>query len=110
MNRLQGKVALITGAARGLGAAIARRFAEEGAKVIINDLNLEAARATAKELGGHGIGGGRRGLRLRRGHVRGGQEAAPAARHPRQQCGHKRHSRGATTPSEIIALRLQAGR
>jgi 3-oxoacyl-[acyl-carrier protein] reductase len=55
MNRLQGKVALITGAARGLGAAIARRFAEEGAKVIVNDLNLEPARATAKALGGHAV-------------------------------------------------------
>jgi len=55
MNRLQGKVALITGAARGLGAAIARRFAEEGARVIINDLNIEPARATAKALGGHAV-------------------------------------------------------
>ena len=55
MRRLDGKVALITGAARGLGAAIARRFTEEGAKVIVNDLSLEAARATAKELGGHGL-------------------------------------------------------
>ena len=55
MNRLKGKTALITGAARGLGAAIARRFVEEGASVIINDLNLEAARATAKSLGGVGF-------------------------------------------------------
>jgi len=55
MNRLQGKTALITGAARGIGAAIARRFAEEGARVIINDLSLEAARATAAKLGGHGV-------------------------------------------------------
>jgi 3-oxoacyl-[acyl-carrier protein] reductase len=55
MNRLQGKTALVTGAARGLGAAIARRFAGEGAKVIINDLTLEAARATAEELGGIGL-------------------------------------------------------
>jgi 3-oxoacyl-[acyl-carrier protein] reductase len=55
MDRLKGKVALVTGGARGLGAAIARRFAEEGARVFINDLSLEAARATAKTLGGHGV-------------------------------------------------------
>jgi NAD(P)-dependent dehydrogenase (short-subunit alcohol dehydrogenase family) len=55
MNRLQGKTALITGAARGIGAQIARRFTEEGAKVIINDLSLEAARATAENLGGHAL-------------------------------------------------------
>ena len=48
MNRLQGKTALITGAARGIGAAIARRFTEEGAQVIVNDLSFEAARATAR--------------------------------------------------------------
>ena len=55
MDRLKGKTALITGAARGIGAQIARRFADEGAKIIINDLNLEAARATASNLGGHGV-------------------------------------------------------
>jgi len=56
MGRLDGKTALITGAARGLGAAIARRFAGEGARVVINDLNLDAARATARELDGHAVG------------------------------------------------------
>lgn len=55
MDRLQDKVALITGAARGLGAAIAQRFAEEGARVIINDQNLDTARATAERLGGHAV-------------------------------------------------------
>jgi 3-oxoacyl-[acyl-carrier protein] reductase len=55
MNRLQGKTALITGAARGIGAQIARRFTEEGCKVIVNDLSLEAARATASSLGGHAL-------------------------------------------------------
>jgi 3-oxoacyl-[acyl-carrier protein] reductase len=57
MHRLKDKVALITGAARGLGAAIGQRFAEEGAVVIINDLSLAAARATAERLGGHAVAG-----------------------------------------------------
>lgn len=55
MGRLQGKTALITGAARGLGAAIARRFSEEGATVIINDLSSDAARSMAEKVGGHGV-------------------------------------------------------
>jgi 3-oxoacyl-[acyl-carrier protein] reductase len=55
VNRLAGKTALITGAARGLGAAMARRFAEEGARVIVNDLSLDAARTTARSLGGEGV-------------------------------------------------------
>ncbi len=54
MGRLEGKVALVTGAARGLGAQIARRFAEEGATVLVNDLRVEGAEATAAELGGKG--------------------------------------------------------
>ncbi|MEO7135570.1 MAG: 3-oxoacyl-ACP reductase FabG [Vicinamibacterales bacterium] len=44
---LQDKVAIVTGSARGLGAATARRLAEEGAKVIITDINAELAQATA---------------------------------------------------------------
>ena len=51
MKRLDGKVALITGAARGIGAAIAQRFKDEGARVIVNDLSLEAATATAAKIG-----------------------------------------------------------
>ena len=45
--RLNHKIALITGSAQGLGAAIARRFAEEGATVCICDMNAEAGNATA---------------------------------------------------------------
>src|SRR3546814_16822940 len=40
-NRMAGKVALVTGAASGLGAAQARLFAKEGAKVVVADLNVE---------------------------------------------------------------------
>jgi 3-oxoacyl-[acyl-carrier protein] reductase len=55
MNRLAGKRALITGAARGIGAAIAARFRDEGADVIVNDLDLAQARATADRLGGRAV-------------------------------------------------------
>ncbi|MBK0398304.1 SDR family oxidoreductase [Limibaculum sp. M0105] len=49
--RLQGKTALVTGAASGFGRAIARRFAREGAQVAVVDLNAEGARAVAAEIG-----------------------------------------------------------
>ena len=51
-GRLAGKRALITGAAAGLGAQMARRFHQEGAEILVNDLRLEAAEAVAKEVGG----------------------------------------------------------
>jgi galactitol 2-dehydrogenase len=53
--RFQGKSALITGAARGIGAAFARAYIVEGAKVTIGDINLDAARQTAEEIGGHAV-------------------------------------------------------
>ncbi len=51
MTRLQGKVALITGGAGGLGSATARRFVEEGCQVAIADIDDDAGEAVARELG-----------------------------------------------------------
>ena len=50
MARLAGKVAIVTGAARGMGAAIAHRFAEEGATVALTDV-LPEVKATAQSIG-----------------------------------------------------------
>jgi 3-hydroxybutyrate dehydrogenase len=50
--RLKDKVALVTGAASGIGKEIARTYVREGARVVIADLNQQGADATAKELGG----------------------------------------------------------
>lgn len=51
MKRLDGKSALITGAARGIGRGFAEAYVREGATVAIADINLEAAEATAREIG-----------------------------------------------------------
>lgn len=52
-GRLDGKVAVITGAASGIGLATARRFASEGANVVVADLDAPAGKAAADEVGGH---------------------------------------------------------
>lgn len=51
MQRLEGKVAIVTGGARGMGAATVRLFVEHGARVVIGDIAEEAGRSLAQELG-----------------------------------------------------------
>ena len=50
--RLKDKTAIVTGAGSGFGAGIARRFAEEGAKVVVNDIDATSGERVAKEIGG----------------------------------------------------------
>jgi NAD(P)-dependent dehydrogenase (short-subunit alcohol dehydrogenase family) len=50
--KIEGQAALITGGGSGLGAAVARELARQGAKVAVLDVNLEAAEAVAAEIGG----------------------------------------------------------
>ena len=52
MGLLDGKSAIITGSARGIGRATAELFAANGAKVLINDLDADAAEQTASEIQG----------------------------------------------------------
>jgi 3-oxoacyl-[acyl-carrier protein] reductase len=54
MGRVQDKVAIVIGAARGIGAAIAERLVEEGARVVIGDTLEAEGRATAERLSGQG--------------------------------------------------------
>jgi 2-hydroxycyclohexanecarboxyl-CoA dehydrogenase len=53
--RLEGRVALVTGGASGIGAATCRRLAAEGARVAVTDLNLAGAREVAAEIDGTGL-------------------------------------------------------
>ncbi|MEM7128489.1 MAG: SDR family oxidoreductase [Chloroflexota bacterium] len=54
MERFHNKIVIVTGSARGIGQGIAKRFAKEGASVVIADYDSEAAKATATELGASG--------------------------------------------------------
>jgi NAD(P)-dependent dehydrogenase (short-subunit alcohol dehydrogenase family) len=56
MNRLQGKIAIITGGAGGLGSATAERYAAEGATVVVADIVEEPAKEVAKRIGNNSIG------------------------------------------------------
>jgi 3-oxoacyl-[acyl-carrier protein] reductase len=53
--RLKGKVAIVTGAASGFGEGMAKRFADEGAKVVVADLNTRGAERVASEIGENAI-------------------------------------------------------
>jgi 3-oxoacyl-[acyl-carrier protein] reductase len=52
MALLSGRIAVVTGGAQGLGLAIARQFIDEGARVVLGDLDLDQTRAAAEGLGG----------------------------------------------------------
>ena len=52
--RLKDKIAIVTGAGSGFGEGIAKRFAEEGCKIIVNDINAEGGERVAKEINGAG--------------------------------------------------------
>jgi 3-oxoacyl-[acyl-carrier protein] reductase len=53
-GRLEGKVAIVTGAASGFGEGIARRFAAEGARVVVNDINVRGGQRVADEISASG--------------------------------------------------------
>ena len=74
MGKLDGRVAFVTGAGRGIGAASALRLAEDGAKVILADIDLEGCKQVAAE-----IDIGKNHLRTIFGQAQGGSEIGRAS-------------------------------
>ena len=56
MGKLDDKVAIVTGAAQGIGRGIATKLAAEGATVVVSDINEPTAKETAEAIGGAAIG------------------------------------------------------
>ena len=56
MRRFEGRVAVVSGAAQGMGKAVAERLGQEGAVVVAVDINGDGANATAKAIGGKSFG------------------------------------------------------
>ena len=117
MNRLDGKVALISGAARGIGAETARLMVEAGAKVAIGDVLDERGRETARAIAGAGDAAIYQHLDVTseedwNGGDRRGGRPVWRARHPRQQCRplSRQGHRGGEPRRMASALRRQPDR
>ena len=78
MGKLDGKIAIVTGAGRGIGRGIAEKLAAEGATVVVTDVNEATAKETAEAIGGVGIACRRHVARGRRGDGRGGAPRSSA--------------------------------